>query len=399
MAGLKKSSQSHLEQELVQHTRRLSALYTALTAYHQINDLDEMMKLTLNQILKILAGSVGSIHLFDDAGEKLHLAAHKGMSNPVLQSLQSISAKDEIICKIISRRKALIVSDMRTDPRLAEISTAGGWDVFIGLPITYGKIIWGVLAIYGDKSHLETVEEIELLEIIAGQIGIAIENSHLREQAERLAIVDERNRLARELHDSVTQSIYSLTLFAETAQRMMEVGDMVETRRCLNEIADSSQQALKEMRLLVYKLRPSTYKDIGLTNSIEQRLRAVEGRSGINFDFQADKTLLLQPKIEGALYSVAVEALNNALKHARADRIRVALVSEGNFISLEISDNGKGFDLDQARESGGLGLTSIQERVADLQGEIQINSIPGEGSTIRVRIPISGAEDNPDQAA
>ena len=357
-----------------------------------------MMKLTLNQVLKILAGSVGSIHLFDETGETLHLAAHQGMSNAVLQALQHLSPKDEIVCEIISGKKSLIITDIRTDPRLAEISATGSWDVFIGIPITYGKKIRGVLAIYGDKTHLGTAEEIELLEILAGQIGMAIENSHLREQAERLAIVDERNRLARELHDSVTQSLYSLTLFAETAQRMMEVGEMIEARRCLTEIADSSLQALKEMRLLVHKLRPTTYKDVGLANSIEQRLRAVEGRSGIKFDFRADKTLFLNPEAESALYAVAVEALNNALKHARADRIQVALLRDGNFISLEISDNGSGFDLDQARESGGLGLASVQERVAELQGDIQINSVPGEGSTIRVRIPISGADVNPDKA-
>jgi signal transduction histidine kinase len=392
MADRKESAQTRLEKELARRTRRLSALYAVLTAYHQVDDLDGMMRLALNQILSIAAGSVGSIHLLDKACENLHLAAHQGISSSILEAMRQIPVTNEFFCEIITHQKPQIVTEMAAEPRLAEIAQAGGWDVFIGLPITNGKAAWGVLSIYGDETLHPTTEEIELLEIIAGQIGIAIENSHLRDQAERLAIVDERNRLARELHDSVTQSLYSLTLFAETAQRMIAAGDMAETRRCLTEIADSSQQALKEMRLLVHKLRPSTVPEGGLFASIEQRLRAVEGRSGVKYNFQADKTLVLQPGVENALYAITVEALNNALKYARADQVWVALIRDGNSISLEISDNGSGFDPEQAIQSGGLGLASMRERVAELQGNIQIDSTPGEGANIRVCIPDPSAE-------
>jgi signal transduction histidine kinase len=178
-----------------------------------------------------------------------------------------------------------------------------------------------------------------------------------------------------------------LTLFSETAKRMMDAGDQVETRRYLDEIADSSQQALKEMRLLVYKLRPSTAPESGLVTSIEQRLRAVEGRSGIKYDFHVDKNLSLNPRLEKAIYAITVEALNNALKHARADQVRVVLDRDGDFVFLEIADNGVGFNQEQARHSGGLGLVSIQQRVTELQGDIQVDSTIGAGTIIRVQIP------------
>jgi signal transduction histidine kinase len=379
--------QPHLEKELVRRTRRLSALYTVLTAYHQVNDLDELMKLALSQVLTITAGSVGSIHLFDETGESLHLAAHQGMSASVVDVLWRIPAKDNITSDILARKESLIITEMTAEPRLVELAQISGWDVFIGVPIVNGKTVWGVLSIYGDKTLQATAEEIELLGIISSQIGIAIENSHLREQAERLAIAEERNRLARELHDSVTQSLYSLTLFAETAKRMMEAGDQAGTRRCLDEIADSSQQALKEMRLLVYKLRPSTYTEGGLSASLEQRLRAVEGRSGVKYDFKADNTLSIRPEVENALYAVAVEVLNNALKYAQADHVRVELSGDGEAIYLKISDNGCGFELDRARQSGGLGLASIQERVSQLAGTIKINTAPEDGTIIQVWLP------------
>jgi signal transduction histidine kinase len=383
--------QPKLEKELARRTRRLSALYQVLSAYHQVDGLDEMMVLVLEQVLNISTARVGTIHLLDESGEILHLVAHKGINPSVMQALLTIPAKDPTVHNIITRKKPMIVTDMLAGTRLAEITRASGWQVYIGTPIAKGDKIWGVLAIFGNNDLQVSSEEIEMLEIIARQIGDAIDSSYLREQAERLAVVEERNRLARELHDSVTQSLYSLTLFAETGIRMMESGELAETRRCLVEIADSSQQALKEMRLLVYKLRPSTYTKGGLFATIEQRLRAVEGRSGIKFNFKADETLSLQPEAEGTLYAIAVEALNNALKYARAGEVRVTLARQGDFITLEISDNGSGFDVDRARQSGGLGLTSIEERTAHLGGTLTIDSAPGLGTTIGVRIPNPGS--------
>lgn len=377
----------HLEKELARRTRRLSALYTILSSQQEIDDLDKMMNLVLDQILILLACQAGSIHLLDQEKRTLHLAAHQGMSAAALTDIRRISAEEKVVQEIISRNQPLILTNIRNEPRLAEIESTSGWEVFVGIPIYNGKNTYGVLTIYDNQSLQVTEEEVELLEIIAGQIGIAIENNLLRIQAERLAIMEERNRLARELHDSVTQSLYSLTLFAETALRMMEAGDLHETRRALDEIAESSQQSLKEMRLLVHKLRPSTYKDLGLVNSIEQRLRMVEGRSGMKHEFTADPKLKFLPEIESTLYAIIVEALNNTLKHARADQIQIVLRSDEKFITLEITDNGCGFNLEQAWQSGGLGLTSIQERVLGMQGDLQIDSTPGMGTTIRVQIP------------
>jgi len=392
MSDRQQTTQSQLEKELVRRTRRLSNLYATLTAYPQSDNLDELMKLVLKQVLNISGESVGSIHLFDEKGETLHLAAHQGVNKSILESLHQISAKGEIIYEIINHKAPVIITEMTADPRLGAIAQASDWEIFIGVPIFNGNTTWGVLAIFGEKTFQATPEEIKLLKIITSQIGIAVENNYLREQAERLVITEERNRLARELHDSVTQSLYSLTLFAETAKRMMEAGDITETQHYLNEIADSSQQALKEMRLLVHKLRPAMYTEGGLIASIEQRLRAVEGRSGVHFDFQADNNLSLSPKIEKVLYAIIVEALNNALKYARSDHVRVLLTQEDNAVSLEVSDNGCGFELDQARQSGGLGLASILERVSQLQGTLNIDSAPGMGTTLSVRIPNLASE-------
>jgi len=281
--------QAKLERELGQRTRRLSALYTVLSAYHQVDDLNEIMKLVLKYVLNLSKGHNGSIHLLDKSGSSLQLVAHQGVKASILTLMQQTSATDELLSEIVMRKKPIIITDVTLEPRLVELAKEGAWQVFVGIPIVSGKTGCGELLIYGDKTLGTISDELKLLELIAGQVGVAIENQRLREQSERLAIVEKRNWIARELHDSVTQSLYSLTLFAETAKRMRKAGDMVETRRSLDEVIDSSQQALKEMRLLVYKLRPTTYREIGLVKSIEQRLRAVESRSGIKFVFKRMK--------------------------------------------------------------------------------------------------------------
>jgi signal transduction histidine kinase len=378
---------THLEIELGRRTQRLSALYTVLSAYHQVNDLEEMMRLALNQVLKLSVGSVGSIHLLDEKGDCLCLSAQQGIRKPVLGLIQDAETLDGFFSELHHQKQAVIFTDMSAEPNLTAIAQAGGWQVIVGVPIISGKKNWGVLTIYGDTSLQTTPDEIQLLETIAGQIGIAIESSILREQAERLAITEERNRLARELHDSVTQSLYSLTLFSETARRMLSSGNLLETQRYLDEISESSLQALKEMRLLVHKLRPSVIGAGGLFASIEQRLKAVEGRSGVKYTFHMEPGLLTDTTVESTLYMVAVEALNNALKYAQANQVWVSLARDENGIRLKIGDDGRGFNLEEARQSGGLGLESIHERVTQLKGRVKIDTVPGEGTTLWVWIP------------
>jgi len=171
------TEQAQLEKELVRRTRRLSAIYTVLTAYHQVDDLDEMMQLVLSQVIKISAGSVGSIHLLDEAGETLHLAAHQGMSASVLDVLRRIPAKGNIISDILTHKEPLIFTEIPAEPSLTEIAQVIDWDVLIIVPVVNGKTAWGVLTIYGDKTLQATAEEIELLAIIAGQIGIGTSTS------------------------------------------------------------------------------------------------------------------------------------------------------------------------------------------------------------------------------
>ncbi len=211
--------------------------------------------------------------------------------------------------------------------------------------------------------------------------------AELSQKVEEAAVAAERNRLARDLHDSVTQSLYSLTLLTEASLRLLEEGEVAESREYQVRTGEIAQQSLQEMRLLVFELRPPELDKIGLVGALEHRLESVERRAGVQAWLIADRDLRLDPLVEQQLYLFVKEALNNALKHAGLYTITVWLGIEGGSLWLEIRDTGRGFDTGKVID-GGLGLVSMRERAKQLGGQLEVNSSPGEGTCVRLSCPL-----------
>ncbi len=207
----------------------------------------------------------------------------------------------------------------------------------------------------------------------------------IKEAAEQAA-QEERRRLARDLHDAVTQSLYSLSLMAEAARRRVQSGDAQVTAEYIQRLGELAQQSLKEMRLMVYELRPSALTRVGLAGAIQERLDAVERRSGMKARLHVDEAVRPAPKVQTQLLHIVQEALNNTLKHAGASVVRVRLQEEDGATLLEIADNGRGFDPVEAAGGGGLGLISMRERVETFGGLFNLDSAPGRGTIIRVTL-------------
>ena len=205
-------------------------------------------------------------------------------------------------------------------------------------------------------------------------------------QAEELATAKERNRLARELHDSVAQTLYGLTLQAEAASRQLNAGQTKEVENYLREIRESAQQTLQETRLLIFELRPPILESEGLVSALQARLESVESRSGLKTQINLQEVGRLPNGIESGLYGISNEILNNILKHAHASVINVSLGKKASNIFLEISDNGVGFSLDLAEQHGGLGLKGMRERAEQINADLRI--ISGENGT-RVSVEVS----------
>jgi signal transduction histidine kinase len=230
--------------------------------------------------------------------------------------------------------------------------------------------------------------DIVILEHMANQAAVAIENARLYEQVRQVATLEERQRLARELHDSVTQSLYGMTLYSQAALGQLNLGHLEQAAQNLRELQETAQEALAEMRLLIYELRPPELEKEGLEAALLNRLAFVEERAGLKTSLISELTERLPQTIEEGLYRIAREALNNVLKYAQAHTISIYLRQVAKLVTMEIVDDGVGFDPQDRRSRGGVGLLAMQERAAELGGQWRVVSQPGEGTRVHVEVPL-----------
>ncbi len=264
----------------------------------------------------------------------------------------------------------------------------------------YGVVILAILGLFygGYRLRVRNLEARGLaleLQVEERTAELMKTQASLQQSEMEHAITEERNRLARDLHDSVTQSIYSLTLLAEAGKRMIKGGDFTHAEDNQNRLGEIAQQALQEMRLLVYELRPQVLQTEGLVGALEHRLEAVERRAGIDARLHVELAIDLPPNLDEELFHICMEALNNALKHAKASEVVVSLHTDENALFLTIEDNGRGFDPAIAGSQGGMGLSSMTERVEKIRGTLSIQSGIGTGTEISVMVPLNATHQPP----
>jgi signal transduction histidine kinase len=284
--------------------------------------------------------------------------------------------------------ESLLVPDVSQEPRYYSETPPTESRSVLCVPLRTKEAVVGVLDVESDQTDAFDESDSAVLQSLADQAAIAIENAQLYEQAQQAAVVEERQRLARELHDSVTQALYGMTLYSKAAAGQLSLGHTDRVAEHLRELQNTSQEALAEMRLLIYELRPPVLEEEGLVAVLQARLRAVEGRAGVKTEFKAELEDRLPPQVEEGLYRIAQEALNNALRHAHARNITVYIghASHEETVSLEVADDGVGFDPTAAREMGGLGLSAMEERAMKLGGRLTVKSGLGEGTRVLVEV-------------
>lgn len=386
-----------LEKQVDVRTQHLSTLYEINAIASDSLELPAVLERVLAITLESLNGQVGLIHFRQEKEPNFRLAVQIGLEGEALAGLQSLPAQGGFWERLAQSTNPMLINDTAREPNLptqfADLrrlaASAGDYSAFIGAPIRAKDQALGLLSLF-DRSILDyTIEEITLFMTIADQIGGLVERARLMRQAEIAAVVQERQRLARELHDSVTQLLYSQVLFAGAGLKVLSQGDLEMAQGHLNSLDQGAQQALKEMRLLVYQLRPSDYLDDGLVGALTRRLDSVEKRTGINARLVVEGALNLDESLEMALYRIAEEALNNTLKHAQASAVTITLRALPGRVILEVTDNGIGFDPQHPARQGGMGLHSMRERAEALGGRIEFHSQSGEGAQIKIEIEVA----------
>ncbi len=381
-----------LEKQLHIRTRHLTALYSLNQVAGQSTDDDQLLGSLLKIVLEVMGSEMGFILLGDADGQVLGLAAQYQISDDIRQYFTEMQIQKTFWEEVLSSNSPLVVPNISEEPRLPAVFKQMDWrgqNACILAPLRARHQTLGLVGIFNVSVLDYSIEDINLFMNITDQLGNAVERANLAAQARQAAVIEERQRLARELHDSVTQLIYSQVLFAGAGLRVLDQGDLETLRYDLGRIDEAAQQALKEMRLLVYELRPAVYLQEGLVAALERRLDAVEKRGGINATLRVEGDLGLDEALELSLYRIIEEALNNTLKHSSAKNVSIYIDAQPNSLRLEIHDDGSGFDPVEMANLGGMGLHNIRERTEALGGKIAIETGPNEGTRLMITIGVN----------
>jgi signal transduction histidine kinase len=258
---------------------------------------------------------------------------------------------------------------------------------FLGVPVvTRGRVIGAVYLTDKEGAQSFSDEDERLIGLLAAHAAIAIENARLYERSRELSIVEERNRLARELHDSVIQQLFGVSLAVESAGTLLErdPGAAVEE---LERVRTLARGAMDELRAVVFELRPASLEAEGLASALHKHVDVLRRVSDRSIELTLGDPPRLAPDASAQVFRIAQEALQNALRHADAGHIEVRLEDGGGRLVLCVSDDGRGFDVtDGAVRGRRLGLTSMEERAAELGGTLAIDSAEGRGTRVRLEV-------------
>ena len=322
-----------------------------------------------------------------DGGFSRFLTA--GMSDELVAKLGPLPRSHGMLGAMLETAESFRTHDIHDDPRFHGWWPKGHPNMhsFLGVPISAPEGVIGAFYLTDKVGADEfTDADRELIELLAAHAAIAITNARLYEQSRELSILSERNRLALELHDAVSQKLFSLVLTAESAATLAG-RDAAGAQEQLERVQALAQEALEELRALIFELRPAEVERDGLCGALRKHVSMLaQRRPGIALEL--DDELPRDPKRDAEVLRIAQEALANAIRHADAGHVRVRLGGEDGRLVLEVADDGAGFDpgVPDLR-SRRLGLTSMEERARRLRGRLEIDSAPGSGTTVRLEVP------------
>jgi two-component system nitrate/nitrite sensor histidine kinase NarX len=368
---------------------------------------DQVLEALVDLAVENLAADKSAVIWWDEKREKLVMRVARGFDPQAAREVYFTPGQG-IVAAVAQSGEPALVEDSLTDPRRlleaernVKFAQDEGIRSFMFFPIVAGDEAVGVFNVSYTKPHAAGEEEQRLFQALTQRAALQIENARLYERSQELAVLQERGRLARELHDAVTQTLFSASLVAEALPTTWE-RDVQEGRGLLQELRGLCRGALAEMRTLLLELRPARLVDTRLDDLLRQLGEAASGRAGIPVTVQVEGAAGMPPlpaEVHLAFYRVAQEALNNAVKHARAQQVAVRLahvchdgstelrsageeaIKAGPSLLLSVSDDGRGFDPAQIPPDR-LGVGIMQERAQAIGAHLTIESQPGHGTQI-----------------
>jgi PAS domain S-box-containing protein len=366
-------------------TRELEALHTADEALHRSLRLNDVLQAMVDLAVDLLEADASALYTWDPETGRGDVPATSGFR-----------AEDRRLVIDRFRRdpgrppedfSVTVYDDPASEASLDQaVVAATGVKSMVELPIVAGGELFGVFAIGFRSPRSFSESDRRMFETLANRAGLAIENARLYERAQQTASLEERQRLARELHDSVSQALYGIALGARTARMWLD-RDTARVAEPLEYALSLAEVGLAEMRALIFELRPESLESEGLVAALERQAAAISAR----YEIAIERRLCAEPALGAAsreaLYRIAQEAMHNVVKHAGAGKIELTLDAGGRSATLSVRDNGAGFDA-SADFPGHLGLRSMRERAERAGGALTVTSAPALGTAITVTVPL-----------
>jgi PAS domain S-box-containing protein len=384
-----------LEQRVAERTNELSTLLELSQVVVGDLDLMSLLALVLKKLKLVVNFSGAAIFSIPDCS-LISPDFHMQLDAKIAAEIMKPFEEPEFIRPELRHGEAIIFPNVMEDSeegrKFRSITAAMVGVVppemcsWMGVPLRIKDKLLGILSVHYSQPGYYNLEMARLAQAFANQMAVIIENSFLYRQAQVAAAAEERQRLARELHDSVTQALYGLTLYAKAAQTALAAGKVEVACRHLEEVNATAQEGMADLRLLIFELRPSILDSDGLVAALQERLEAVEKRTGCNTICHVEGVPALSPEVENELYWIVNEALNNVLKHARANNVILDLRFIDGGSTITIRDDGIGADPAIIDRTTGMGIRNIAERVKRLGGRFRVDSQENQGTILEVRL-------------
>jgi signal transduction histidine kinase len=312
-----------------------------------------------------------------------------GMSEETVAAMGPLPRTHGLLGAMLESEEPYRIADIKQDPRFR-----GWWPSahpsmasFLGVPIVARGSVVGAFYLTDEEGAREfDLADQQLIEMLSAHAAVAMENARLHERSRELSIVEERNRLARELHDSLVQKLFGVVLAAKSAATLLE-RDAGDARVQVDRVGDLAQDAIAELRSLVFQLRPAAIETEGLAAALRKHVEVLRRVHGTDVGLELQGEPRVRPGVDEEIFRIVQEALHNALRHARAERLAVQLHENGDGLRLAVTDDGVGFDPGAPElRARSLGLTSMEERAREVGGRLEIDSAPGTGTTVALEV-------------
>jgi signal transduction histidine kinase len=369
--------------------REVSAAVLAVTAHLSVHD---VLRTILTSARRLVGARYAALGIPDGAGGFAEFIA-EGVTDEQWAEIGPLPRTHGVLAVMLCDPNPVRLADIRDHPHF------GWWPAahpeltdFLGMPIMDGdEFVGEVFLANSCNPGGFTADDEELMRLLAAHAAIAIVNARLYERERELSIVEERNRIARELHDAVTQKLFSLRLTADAASALIE-RDPERAAAELATVRKLAAEATDELRAIVVAARPADLRGDGLDIALRKQVELLDRVHEPTIRYTTcDCVPALTEAGQQAVYRIAQEALHNALRHAGATRIDAHLVVRNGSVVLEVRDDGAGFDPAVARSAGRrLGLASMRERARAAGGRLDVTSEPGRGTTVRLAVPTDG---------